>query len=301
MFIRVQASQMGMGTVVDWLKLIRPWQWYKNLVIFAAAFFAGAIAKSEVFPHLVIGFAAFCAISSASYIINDSVDAKADREHDRKKERPIASGRITLIHAGLAAIVLLVAGFALIWIFQLRQDFAYLAALLFVLMQVYNFALKNIAFADVNLLASNFLVRAYAGGVLAGVDISPWFVLGIYTVALFLALAKRRADLFMLGNDAAKYKPAFKVYDLPMLDLLIGIVSALMLAIYALYSFQSPVAKHPLLLASMPLVFFAIFRYLWHVKNGGVIAREPELAFKDMSLVIAGIAFALLLLAAIYF
>lgn len=289
-----------MGKLADLMASMRPMQWYKNAIVFAAPFFAGRIFDATLWLPLVCAFASLCAISSSGYVINDIIDAKSDRSHGGKISRPVASGKIGKAEAVVLAAVLAGIGFAIPMIFLLGSEFLFLAALLFTLMMAYNFIFKEIAFLDVNALSANFIVRAYAGGAIAGVAISPWFLMGSYVAALFLAVGKRRSDLESLGSEAWKYKKVLGAYSLPVLDAMLVVCASALICIYAIYTFQSQIAAKKIIFATIPLVFFGAFRYIHIAMSDGRRAGEPQNALLDIPLAVSGSLVCIIFLAALY-
>ncbi len=291
-----------MANILDFVSLMRVRQWYKNLIIFAPAFFAGRISQLGMIESLFIGFLSLCLISSSGYVINDIIDAGMDKAHPAKKNRAIARGAVGKNWAATFAAILAIIGILIPIGFGLGMHFLFLAAILLALMQAYNLWLKRIAFLDVNALALNYIVRSFAGAAIAGVVLSEWFFLGAYLLALFLALAKRRADLSALGNAAKKYKAVMEVYTLPILDKLLQISAALLLGTYMLYTFQSPAKNAAFLLGTIPLVFFCTFRYMWLATktrhSGGI---SPGRMAEDLPIAISGALTVFLFCLAIYF
>src|SRR3989339_881905 len=180
--------------------IMRPKQWYKNLVVFVAIFFSKGIFNLNMLEASILAFISLCLVSSATYITNDIIDAESDRHHDKKKSRPIASGRMSVQSAIILSFILYAAGFAIS--FYVGKLVLISVAVLVILSQIYNLWIKNIAFADITLLSTNFMIRAVIGGFAIGVTVSSWLILGAYVLALFLSTAKRKSDLAILGEKA---------------------------------------------------------------------------------------------------
>ncbi len=255
---------------LPWLRALRPSQWTKNLIVFAAFVFAlGDPQQHEdwrrFFDALQTALA-FCLVSSGIYLINDVRDLALDRVHPTKRFRPIAGGELSTGAAlGLAAL-LLVAG--LTWTALLARPLLLVVGA-YVLMQfAYTLGLKRIALLDVFIIAGGFVLRALAGGVAVGVKLSPWLLLCAMLLALFLALCKRRHEKVMLGR-AEEADPVTRhslaQYDERLLDQLIAIVSGATLVCYALYTLW-PDTVHKFgtdrLVYTVPFVIFGLFRYL---------------------------------------
>jgi len=281
--------------IVDYVKVLRPQQWYKNLLVFLPLIFVGKAMDWPLVWITFLGFVSLCLCSSFNYIINDIVDQKKDRVHPEKRTRPIASGKIPVSAALALAFVLLALGLRLAYV--LDKEFIYAVAFLVVLTQVYSFFLKKIAFADIITVAINFVVRAGAGAFLLNAVISPWLVLCTFFFALFLLAAKRYADLLFLGKNAASHKETFKVYTKEVANALMIIATALLIAMYSAYSL---LGEHHWLAFSLPFALFVIFRYFSLTYAGSPIARHPDKAFRDWQMVVGMLLWALSVFAAIY-
>lgn len=250
-------------TLPPLLDSLRPKQWTKNLLLFAGFLFTINEGRTLAdFGRAVAAFALFCLISGSTYLINDLRDREADRLHPKKKNRPIASGRLSAMTAiAFAAIVIpLVLGIGW-WFLGLPFGVCLLAYLIVTL--TYSFALKHIVLVDVFALSTLFLLRAVAGSVAIRVQPSQWLLLCTFLLALFLALAKRRAELVALGGNTPT-RPILAEYSLVYLDQMITLVATTCIVSYLLYTFLSPTGvKHPWLMATAPFVLYGLFRYLY--------------------------------------
>lgn len=279
-----------MKTLGALIESLRPHQWTKNVVVLAGLVFSEHLFKSAFLVRSLIGVAIFCGISSGVYLVNDLMDRERDRLHPKKKLRPIPSGRLPLPLATLAAVVLLGGGIAVGTTLSLK--FAVVAALYAALNLAYSFGLKNIVILDVMILASGFVLRAVAGvkaldGLDATITISPWLLVCTLFLALFLAIGKRRAELVALAGGAAGHRKSLSQYSLPMLDQMIGIVTACAVISYSTYTISpDTVAKFgtPRLVYTVPFVLFGIFRYLYLMtqKEGGSNPSEHLVADRPM-------------------
>jgi 4-hydroxybenzoate polyprenyltransferase len=277
------------------VRLLRPQQWVKNLLVYLALIFARRITDLPAVGRVTLAFIAFCLAASAIYILNDLMDRERDRSHPRKRLRPLASGAVSPAQAIALMVACLVgAGLLSAWLaahIPLAGDpFARWggSAALFVLCVVayvglntlYSLWLKHVVLLDIFLIAAGYVLRALAGAFVIPVPISPWFYLCITFGALFLALGKRRAELLLLNDDAYSHRRNLREYTLPLLDQLIMIVVTCTLISYSLYTFQGENASHDLML-TIPLVVFGLFRYLYllYVKAAG--DRPDELLWRD--------------------
>ena len=266
------------------LNLLRVRQWYKNLVILLALIFGGLILDLGSWAFMMLGFFSLCLISSANYIINDIIDRDKDRLHPEKKNRPIASGKISLIEAMLITAILLLGGFSIAYLLSI--NFTLLAIGLFTLNQVYSFFLKNEPFADILAISTNFVIRAVSGSVLINLSISPWLVLCTFFLALFLGSAKRHSEVLLLKESAAYHRPVLKYYTIGLTNALMTISASLLMLSYSLYSLLS---QHKMLMLSMPFALYVIIRYYSLAENGSPIGRNTELAIRDKGLVIGSL------------
>ncbi len=218
------------------LTAMRPHQWTKNLLVFAALVFAKKFIGPDAtrFVLLSLGaFAAFCAASSASYLLNDVLDAEVDRKHPLKRLRPVASGALPVAHA-LVAALLLAAG-SIGGAFLLGTPFALTVVGYLVLQVGYSLALKHVVIMDVLCIAASFVLRAGAGALVIGVEFSHWLFICAALLALFLALAKRRHELVEV-EDALNHRPILAEYSPQMLDQMIAVVTASCVTAYAFYT-----------------------------------------------------------------
>jgi 4-hydroxybenzoate polyprenyltransferase len=260
---------------------MRPRQWTKNLLIFGGLIFSSRFTVFSDAVIVILTFVSFCLVSSAGYLVNDIGDASADRLHPEKKERPIPSGRLTKQTAGIAAGLLLLCGFGLAYFADLPYGVELLAV--YVANQAfYTAAARNVAILDVFIISNGFLIRAVAGAVVLGVEISPWLLLCSFLLALFLGFAKRKHE-YDIGADA---RASLHGYTKPLLDQLLSITAAAAMLAYCVYAIDSQTAhSHPKLLLTIPFPAFGIFRYLqlvYHGNRGGnpdrELIRDPWLA-----------------------
>ena len=253
------------------LAALRPHQWTKNLLVFAGILFAARLGDPTRWLEAITCFVAYCAASSAGYLVNDIRDRDDDRSHPVKRHRPIASGELGVRTAARLAAVLFASALALAAVLDLRS----LGLLvLFVAIQLaYTQTLKHIVLVDVLIIAGLFVIRAAAGAVAVDVPISPWLLLCTGLLALFLALGKRRAELVLVEANQTPGRKVLDGYTLPVIDQLVAIVAAAAIVAYALYTFN--VGESRALMITIPYVVYAIFRYLMllHRRETG---EEPD-------------------------
>lgn len=255
------------------LKSLRPWQWSKNILLFAALFFSGNLFDLDCFVKSAAGFALFCVISGAVYLLNDIMDIENDRLHPLKAKRPIAAGIISIKFALILFTLLTTLVFVISII--LNKYFFILTAAYFLLLCSYSLGLKKVVIIDILVIGAGFLLRVTAGAVIIDVNISTWILLCTFFLALFLALNKRRHELTFLGKKAMKHRPVLASYSPYLLDQMIAVVTSSTVISYALYTrSEETVRKFGTtdLIYSVPFVVYGIFRYLYLVhkeKEGG--------------------------------
>lgn len=265
---------------------MRPRQWTKNLLVFAGIVFAAKLGDPGRWADAATAFVAFCAASSAAYLVNDVRDAEHDRLHPTKNARPIARRELApraalALAGGLAlAAVALTAALGL-------SALLYLGAFL-ALQAAYTLALKEVVLVDVMAIGALFVVRAAAGANAVRVPISPWLLLCTALLALFLGLAKRRGELVLVGADATPGRPVLAGYSLELVDQLVSVVAASTVIAYALYTFSARDSKA--MMVTIPFVLFGVFRYLLLIHRHD-LGEEPEnvlLSDRPILLCVAG-------------
>ncbi len=244
------------------------------------------------------GFAAFCLLSGLTYLLNDIQDVAADKQHPKKKKRPIASGRLPLGVAKTAAwlgIPLILA----LSTYTLGLPFGAVALLYLCVTLSYSFYLKNVVLIDVLAVASGFVLRAVAGAVAINVEPSEWLLLCTLLLALFLALSKRRGEIVALGA-APPTRAILAEYSLPMLEQMINIVASTCLIAYTLYTFYSQTGQgRPYLMATVPFVLYGLFRYLYLSQKKGMGEAPETVLLEDLPLKINLLLWALTAIAAL--
>jgi len=282
------------------IKTMRLHQWLKNVLIFTALVFDGQLGNVPALLRTSIGFLLFCLISSTVYIINDIADVEADRQHPRKRNRPIASGVLPVSVAWVAAVVIVCLSFPLAYL--LSPTFALVLMVYFLLNLAYSKWLKHMPIIDVFVLASFYVLRVIAGLTIIHVArFSPWLYVVTSLLALYIGLGKRRAELALLANDAYSHRKVLDGYTIPLLDQFITIVSATTIGAYSLYTFSAiNLPENHAMMLTIPFAIYGIFRYLLLVqtKQGGG-APEEEL-FKDRPLQLAIVLWGLTVVLILY-
>jgi 4-hydroxybenzoate polyprenyltransferase len=255
----------------SWLRALRPRQWPKNLLLFAGLLFAGELADPTDLLRALAIFAAYCAVSSAAYLLNDVHDAEQDRRHPTKRLRPLASREISA-PAALAAATLLAAG-GLALAARLGLGSLGLLAAFAALQLAYTLGLKRVALVDVAAIGSLFVLRAAAGAEALEVRISPWLLGCTLLLALFLAFAKRRAELVLLLDDLTRARSVLRTYSVRLLDRLVVATAAAAVAVYAVYAATDRAAAA--MVATVPFAALGLGRYLYLVRRRD-LGEEPE-------------------------
>jgi 4-hydroxybenzoate polyprenyltransferase len=262
-------------------QLLRPRQWVKNGLVFAALLFSGRLTHVPSVELTILTFIGFCLASSAAYSLNDSVDAEKDRRHPKKRFRPVAIGIITPVQAKVIAAVLAAAALALGT--AVDPIVGLLIALYLGLNILYSLALKRYVLLDIIGIAVGYVLRAVAGAQAIHVDLSLWFLVSVPLLSLFLAAAKRRHELIAL-DEAVLYRGVLTEYSTQLLDQILAALSAAIIVTYFLYSKES--AKPYLLMATSPLVIYGVFRYLYLVYTRPEESSPDESMFGDVPLLV---------------
>ncbi len=272
-----------LGVSFHLIRAMRPHQWTKNALVFAALVFDLKFFEPGLVASTVLAFVAFSLASSATYLVNDIRDIANDQAHPRKRHRPLASGALPVSVAGGSAIVLVVASLAIAWV--VRPEFAGVVVAYLLLMAAYNVGLKQLAIIDVMIIALGFVLRAAGGAVAIDVPISPWLYVCTALLSIFLGFAKRRSELASLGTGAQSHRANLSDYTVPMLDQMISMVGAATMIAYALYTFDaSSVPTNYSMMLTLPFVVFAIFRYLLLIQQNRLTGSPELLLFRDRPL-----------------
>ena len=263
----------------------RPRQWTKNLLLFAGIIFAAELGDAGRWVAAITAFVAYCAASSAAYLVNDVRDVASDRLHPVKRTRPIARGELgerrALVLAG-ALTVFALALAAILGPLSLACIVGFLG-----LQAAYSLRLKTIELIDVIAIAGLFVLRASAGAVAVDVRISEWLLLCTFLLALFLALGKRRAELSLEG---ARARPVLAEYAPGLVDQLLGIVAAATIGAYAAYALTAH--ESGWLVVTVPYVVYGLFRYLLLLHRRGLGEEPDALLVEDVPLLVTVAAWA---------
>jgi 4-hydroxybenzoate polyprenyltransferase len=270
------------------LAALRPKQWTKNALVFAGIVFAARIDVWEKWVEALVVFAAYCAASSAAYLLNDLRDAEHDRQHPVKRFRPIARGELSERGAASLAIALVATALVLmallgIWSLVVLLGF-------FALQAAYSLGLKHVVLLDVTAIAGLFVIRATAGAAAVHVRISPWLLACTALLALFLALAKRRAEIDLVVAARTPGRPVLAAYSRALVDRLLAALAAVTVLSYTAYTLTAGNSRW--MAATIPFVVFGIGRYVWLVRGYGAGEEPEEVLLRDLPLLASIVAWA---------
>lgn len=270
------------------IKALRPKQWSKNVLLFAALLFSFRFLDSASVVRTLIGFLSFSFISSAGYVFNDIRDREADANHPTKRLRPIASGALPVPAAWALMAVVCLAGFAVaVW---LSPAFALIALLYLASTLSYSVYFKHYVIIDIMMLSVGFLWRAVAGAVVLGVLISPWLLVCTGFFSLFLGFNKRRGELDLLKDGADAHRRNLAEYSPALLDEFQAITTSGTVISYALYCVLA--APTPWLLLTLPYVLYVIFRYIYLVQQKAEGGDPTSTLFKDIPILVCAVLYA---------
>lgn len=295
-----------MKKVSAFFRLIRPKQWVKNLFVFSALVFSKHLFDFDYLSKSLMAFAAFSFSASFIYIINDIADRERDKLHPKKRKRPIASGEITPVEGGIAAIVLLILTVAMVS--ALDPRFMVCLAAYLVMNLAYSFYLKEVVLIDVFVIAIGFMLRVVGGAMVIDVERSSWLILTTMFLSLFLAIAKRRGELVTLAavgetEQQASTRKVLEHYSVDFAEQLTTICAAGFVFCYALYTVSERTVtlfQTENLVLTTPFVLYGVFRYLYllHLKNLG--ESPTEIVLTDIPMIVNFIAYAAAMFFIIY-
>jgi len=276
-----------------YLRLARPKQWAKNVLVVAAPGAAGVLGERTAIVQTAVAFVCFCLAASATYFLNDALDVDADRRHPTKRLRPVAAGEISVRAAEIGAGILAASALALC--FAARWQLVLVIGGYLLLTVSYTFWLKHEAVIDLACVAAGFVLRAIAGGVAVGVPISPWFLIVAGSASLFMVTGKRHAELVELGDNAVGHRRSLDVYSRAFLNYVRAVASSVAILAYCLWAFEksSTVGNSTWFELSIVPFVLGILRYALLLEQGQGGAPE-ELILSDRVLLALGAAWALI-------
>lgn len=275
-------------------KALRPQQWIKNGLVFLPFVFSVKVAWSpsnfdpvpDMLLKLALLFVAFCALSSATYLLNDLMDRHADREHPVKRNRPIASGQVGIVSALIVMAILTVGGLAV----MARVDLVLGAiGLLYVVINAaYSLGMKQVVLIDLMAVASGYVIRAAAGAVAIDVSPSPWLYATTAAGALFIVLGRRYAEVRLAGDAAAQQRPVLGKYGSSFINQLLMISATSAWLSYTLYTVEAPnLPDNNTMLLILPFVTFGLFRYLYLLNTSEQAEAPEQLIVRDLPLMLS--------------
>lgn len=292
-----------MRALLGLLRTMRPKQWTKNvLFIFPALIFDGKLFDVPSFLSVAYACLLLCLIAGSVYILNDLVDIESDKQHPRKRLRPLPSGQLPLPLARIAVVIIPITVLVLSYLFNWKL--AVILLVYFIMQILYSFYLKHIVIVDILTVTAGFVLRVVAGVVVIQVtNFSPWLYVCTGLLALFLAIGKRRQELLLLGENAANVRRIFQYYNIQFLDEMLRMVTAGTLITYILYTIETPsplLAQTNMALGTVPFVLYGLFRYLYLIYVKGEMAAPDEVLLKDRPLQIDIVLFALSFVVILY-
>ena len=297
----VAPKKGSLGLVGGVIKTARPRQWVKNVLVFAAPFFAFSKAtnRTELVVDALIAFVAFSLTASSVYLINDAVDVEADRAHPTKRNRPIAAGIVPVPVAYGAAVVFFLAGLAVS--FAASWQLAVVLAVYEAVQLAYCFGLKHQPVVDLAIVGSGFLMRSIAGGVAGGIAMSQWFLLVTAFGSLFMVSGKRYAEIMLFERTGAKIRSSLKKYSASYLRFVWATSAAILIMSYCLWAFEIRQVEHDSVWAVVSMVPFvvAVLRYAVDV-DGGKAGEPEEIALNDRVLQVLGASWVVTLFLSFY-
>jgi decaprenyl-phosphate phosphoribosyltransferase len=281
------------------LRLARPKQWIKNVLVLAAPGAAGVLDQPAALRDTAIAFVCFCLAASGTYYLNDALDVDADRMHPTKRFRPVAAGDVSVRTAIVGAIVLEVLAIALS--FLADPELALVIGGYLVLTLAYSTWLKHEAVLDLAAIAAGFVLRAIAGGVAVGVDISPWFLIVAGAGSFFVVTGKRSAEMIELGDDAGTHRRSLDLYSRAFLTYVRAITSSVAILAYCLWAFEESDRVGDATWFELSIIPFvlAVFRYALLLDQGRGGAPE-ELIIGDRTLLAIGAVWVLTFAVAVH-
>lgn len=268
------------------IKTARPQEWIKNVFVFAGLLFSGKFNQPHDVLEAVLTFIAFCGISSAGYYVNDLVDVELDRQHPKKRFRPLPAGELSESMAMTIAPVL--AAFAIAVAFAtVNWEVGLMVVGYGVAQMAYSLGLKQIVILDVMTLAGLFILRVAAGAVAVDAHASEWLLLCTGMVALFLGVTKRRQEAVSELHQGTSSRPVLEHYSLPFLDQMVAMVTTGTVISYSIYAVNSPIIGNKMMWTIPPVVYF-IFRYLYLIYDRADDRSTAAIVAEDKSILIAG-------------
>ena len=287
--------------LLDLLRLMRPRHYIKNFLIFVSITFDRNLFNPSVMRQGLLGFAAFCLLASAVYVLNDIRDVEADRLHEVKRNRPVASGAVPIPAAWALSGTLFAAALAIqLAAFGLRGSGLLLAY--FAVNLGYSLGLKHVPFLDIVLLVSGFVLRVVYGAAIVGSSTSAWVYLTVFALSFYLGLGKRRNELVKLPPGGGSTRKVLQYYSYEFLDKFMYLCLTLAVTFYALWSADSEVASKygtDKLVWTVPLLIIILMKYSADIESSSY-GDPVDVILQDKVLLLLGVLFGLMIVGLIY-
>ncbi len=293
-----------MKRVTNYLKLMRPYQWVKNVFVFVPLIFSKNLMDPSLLWATLLIFFAFCLTASSIYVVNDIADRESDQLHPLKKDRPIASGSVSVTEGWILSVILLAAAFAISVAGGTRLMAGVALAGYVALNLLYSFELKRHVLIDLFVIAIGFILRILAGGYAIDVKVSSWLIMTTLFISIFLGVAKRRGEFVQVGRSGEESsRRVLAQYDLDLIDQILSVSAASVIIAYALYTVSERTvhAFHTeALIFTTIFVTYGIFRYLYLVHKMGLGENPTNVLLTDMPMMLNSVLFVISLVGIIY-
>jgi 4-hydroxybenzoate polyprenyltransferase len=280
------------------IKTGRPQEWIKNLFVFAGLLFSGKFNQPHEVLEATITFVSFCLISSAGYYLNDLLDVELDRQHPKKRFRPLAAGELSEGMAKTIAPLLAVAGIGLAFA-AVNWEVGLMVVGYGIAQVAYSLGLKQVVIVDVMTLAALFILRVAAGASAVDAHASEWLILCTGMIAMFLGFTKRRQEAVSELHQGTSSRPVLEHYSLPFLDQMVSLVTTGTVISYAIYTVNSPQIGSRMML-TIPPVIYGIFRYLYLIYDRSDDRSTSQMVAEDKGMLAAGGSFVLIAFLLLY-
>ena len=275
----------------------RPKHWIKNIFVFTALIFAGKFLDTKSILLAIVTFFLFSFTASSIYILNDIADFEADKKHPIKKNRPIASGKISI---NFAIVICFLLGFSSLIISLIVTPYLTLILIAYYINNLlYSFKFKHVVIVDIMMVAFGFVLRAVGGAFAIGVSISKWFLVITFLLTLFLAIMKRRQEFIVIEDKGGEKRKVLDHYTIAMLDQMANIILPTVIVSYVFYTFNTFHTQY--FIFTIPFVIYGIFRYLYLVHKKDMGESPTEILIKDIPLGLTVILWGILCVILIYF